>query len=321
MPGNAEKCVHPVDEAAFAWVIRLDRGALAPEVARELDAWLTADSRHQGAFLRAKALWRSADRVAAFRVPDGTVPAEEPVAPGFVGRRRMVGSVAASLLVGVTLGATAEPGAACEPVRFFRSGSELPKPVRLTGGDFRLDRTSQILCLKRGARIYADLLAGRVRVDWRQGPISIRAGSVELDTVAASLVMRCDPEGESALLLDGDARLRRGAGRPGHMLRRGQWVRLTPSGRWEEGSLSADDLEYVSAWSHGRLELRATSVGEALRNINFYNDRKIFSSDAVLLRQRIDGIFSLTEPETFARSLCRMFHVRLVTSGRGLELR
>ncbi|MFW7266568.1 FecR/PupR family sigma factor regulator [Gluconacetobacter sp. Hr-1-5] len=320
MPGNVEPCAHPVDEAAFAWVLRLDRGALAPEAAQELDAWLKADSRHQGAFLRARALWRSADRVVAFRVPDGTVPATEPVPPGFMGRRRMVMSAAASLLVGATLGVTAGPGEAREPVRFFRSGSELPKPVRLTGGDFRLDRTSQLLCLTRGGRIHAELLAGRVRVDWRQGPISVRAGSVALDTVAASLVMRCDADGESVLLLDGDARLRGGAGQPVHMLRRAQWVRLTPSGRWQEGSLSADDLEYVSAWSHGRLELRAISVGEAIRRINLYNDTKIFSSDAVLSRQRIDGIFSLTEPETFARSLCRMFHVRLVASARGLEL-
>ena len=320
IPEHGETCAHPVDEAAFAWIVRLDRGALAPEAARELDAWLTADSRHRGAFLRAKALWRSADRVAAFRVPEGTVPAEAPVPPGFVGRRRMVGSVAASLLVGATLGATVGPAEAYEPVRFFRSGSELPKPVRLAGGDFRLDRTSQFLCLQRGDRIHADLLAGRVRVDWRQGPISVRAGRVELDTVAASLVMRWDPDGESVLLLDGDARLRGGAGQPVRRLRRAQWVRLSPSGMWEEGSLSADDLDYVSAWSHGRLELRATPVGEAIRRINFYNDRKIFSSSAALSRQRIDGIFSLTEPETFARSLCRMFHVRLVMSARGLEL-
>lgn len=320
MPRNAEISTHPVDEAAFAWVLRLDRGALASDASQELDEWLKADSRHRGAFLRAQALWRSADRVAAFRVPGGKGWAEEPAPPRFMGRRRMVASVAASLLVGATLGAMAEPGEACEPVRFFRSGSELPQPVRLTGGDFRLDRTSQIFCLMQGGRVYADLLAGRVRVDWRRGPISVRASGLEIDAAAASLVMRCGSDGASVLLLDGDARLRGGSGRPVRVLRRAQWVRLTPSGGWEEGRLGADDLEYVSAWSHGRLELRATSVGEAIRRINLYNNTKIFSSDAVLSRQRIDGIFSLTEPETFARSLCRMFHVRLVTSGRGLEL-
>ncbi|MFS3135476.1 FecR/PupR family sigma factor regulator [Gluconacetobacter sacchari] len=321
MPENPERRAHPVDEAAFDWVLRLDRGALAPSDAADLDAWLKADSRHRGAFLRARALWRSADRVAAFRSGAGAVPEAEPAPCRAMGRRRMVASAAAVLAAGVVLGATAGPGEAREPARFFRSGCELPRPVRLAGGTFRLDRTSQLVCLMRGGRIYGDLLGGRVRVDWRQGPMSVRAGGVEIDTVAASFVMRCDRDGQSVLLLEGSARLRDVAGGGTHMLRRAQWARLAPTGRWETGSLSADDLDYVSAWSHGRLELRAASVAEAIGTINLYNDTHIHVADATLARQRIDGIFSLTDPETFARSLCRMFHARLVTSAHGLELR
>ena len=53
------------DGIAARWVMRMDRGALGEAEQRELDAWLEADSRHRGAFIRAQAIWCDMDRVAA----------------------------------------------------------------------------------------------------------------------------------------------------------------------------------------------------------------------------------------------------------------
>ena len=50
-----------IDSAAFGWVARLDRSELDPEQNAALAAWLASDPRHQGALLRAEALWSNLD--------------------------------------------------------------------------------------------------------------------------------------------------------------------------------------------------------------------------------------------------------------------
>ena len=57
--------IDDIEETATRWVIRLDGGALQDAEQRELDAWLAADTRHLGAFVRAQAAWIDMDRVAA----------------------------------------------------------------------------------------------------------------------------------------------------------------------------------------------------------------------------------------------------------------
>ena len=51
-----------IDDAAFAWVARLDRLDLTSDLQAELEHWLAVDTRRQGAFLRAQAIWQSLDR-------------------------------------------------------------------------------------------------------------------------------------------------------------------------------------------------------------------------------------------------------------------
>ena len=54
-----------ISERAARWAVRTDGGALSPEEQRELDTWLAADSRHRGAYVRARAQWVDLDRLAA----------------------------------------------------------------------------------------------------------------------------------------------------------------------------------------------------------------------------------------------------------------
>jgi transmembrane sensor len=51
-----------IDAAASAWVVREDRATLNPAEQAELDAWLAADERRQGAYVRAHAAWSMMDR-------------------------------------------------------------------------------------------------------------------------------------------------------------------------------------------------------------------------------------------------------------------
>src|SRR6516165_743425 len=74
-----------IDEAAFAWVARLDREGRSPETEAALEAWLAGDARRRGAFLRAEALWSRLDRASlapAYARPPVTVSRRVMLAAG-----------------------------------------------------------------------------------------------------------------------------------------------------------------------------------------------------------------------------------------------
>ena len=55
-----------IEEQASLWLAREDRG-LTPDGQDALEKWLAGSSRHRVAYLRLKAAWRRADRLAALK--------------------------------------------------------------------------------------------------------------------------------------------------------------------------------------------------------------------------------------------------------------
>jgi hypothetical protein len=55
-----------VDRQAAEWAAKLDSGPLGPEEQATLDRWLEADTRHFGAFAKARAVLAFTDRAKAF---------------------------------------------------------------------------------------------------------------------------------------------------------------------------------------------------------------------------------------------------------------
>src|SRR3979411_148638 len=54
-----------IESSAAQWAARVDRGALSEEDQRALDAWLSQDGKHLGAFARARAVAAPFDRARA----------------------------------------------------------------------------------------------------------------------------------------------------------------------------------------------------------------------------------------------------------------
>src|SRR3546814_15773150 len=54
-----------IDTQAAAWAVRSAERPLDSAEQQQLDAWLEADIRHLGAYVRAQALWLDIDRVVA----------------------------------------------------------------------------------------------------------------------------------------------------------------------------------------------------------------------------------------------------------------
>src|SRR6516165_3212082 len=84
-----------IDEAAFAWVARLDREGRSPKTEAALEAWLAADARRRGAFLRAEALWTRLDRASLVHAYP------QPAPPASVSRRLMLAAGSAMAASGL----------------------------------------------------------------------------------------------------------------------------------------------------------------------------------------------------------------------------
>src|SRR5947207_14095103 len=88
--------VEPISEQAARWAVRADAGPLSPEDQRELDAWLDADPRHRGAYVRARAHWVDLDRLAAIHGPASPETTTVEVRPGISRRQLLAARVAAN---------------------------------------------------------------------------------------------------------------------------------------------------------------------------------------------------------------------------------
>ena len=80
-----------IEMIAADWLAREDRG-LAIEERNRMELWLEQSSRHKVAYLRLKASWRRADRLAALKAPGSLLRPSKP-------RWIVPAAIAASLLV------------------------------------------------------------------------------------------------------------------------------------------------------------------------------------------------------------------------------
>ena len=84
-----------INEQAARWTVREDAGSWGTDEQQALDAWLNADPRHRGAYVRARAQWVNLDRLAAL---NGPVPATTRVeARSRISRREILAASVAAL--------------------------------------------------------------------------------------------------------------------------------------------------------------------------------------------------------------------------------
>ena len=85
--------ISPIDEQAAVWAVEAAHGEMTAESRADLDAWLAADTRHRGAYIRACAWLRAAEvAVIAARSPGPIIPSRasdndnDRIAPGTLRR-------------------------------------------------------------------------------------------------------------------------------------------------------------------------------------------------------------------------------------------
>ncbi|WP_194285375.1 FecR/PupR family sigma factor regulator, partial [Gluconobacter aidae] len=241
---------NPIDTIAFEWVARLDRAPLSSREDATLKAWLAQDVRHRGAFMRARTIWLSAGRVAAFQ--RAALPAEPP-ASAFLSRRAFGRlAIAAGLAAAAVI-----PGKPAEASRIYQARSGLLHVQEPLCGDLILDQGT-VLRVRRGPGAPClDLLRGQAHLTARKAPVRLNMDGLSIDLPdGASLIAHACGVESDALVLGGHILIRCAGEKERRVLHRRDWIRYEHN-RISLTVLSDDDLERVTAWSRGLLEFQS----------------------------------------------------------------
>lgn len=287
-----------IDEAAFVWIAKLDREANPAALEAELEAWLAADARHRGAFLRAQALWQRLDRASQTNV----LGVEE--TKSFVSRR---GALAGG---GVLAAAAAIAG-----VVLFTGGE---RTLETAVGEVRRvtlpDGSTMVLNTEGRAGIAMDGEIRRIKLAdgeaWfqvkknPQRPFLVEAGNVRVRAVGTAFSVRRIGDHADVAVTEGvveawvvgreHAKLRLSAGQSA-MLSETALAKSIPVGEAE--------ITRRLAWRGGEIDLNGQTLAEAAGEFNRYNLRKLVVTDARLQRKRVYGVFRSNDPEGFAKAV------------------
>ena len=285
-----------IDDAAADWIWRLDREGRTPELEAELASWRAQDSRHEGALLRAEAVWLTLDqtlRVTPLR------PARSRSAP-LLKRRRVLLGAGSSLAAGFAalyfgLG-----------TRYDTTLGEIRR-VPLKDGSTAAINTASAVDIAFTPKVRrVKLLRGEAWFQVAKNaevPFVVEAGRARVQAVGTAFAVRALGQGAEVLVSEGvveawvegarDKAIRIAAG--GRAVIADNAVQAVASG--------PSEVDRALAWRDGKIDLAGETLAAAVTEFNRYNSRRIVVSDPELAEQRLYGVFRTDDPVGFSRSV------------------
>lgn len=290
-----------MDEAAM-WLARLDSGSADPA---DFEAWRSEDPRRAAAFAQIAGAARTLDRAKpalryAARVKSPPDRRHFLVAAGAVAALAASGGIAALVITGGKAVASTPVGGR-KTIALSAGGSlqlntdskvlwkvsEREVSVWLRKGEIALDiRGAGQTCVLYGGNNVATFGAGRVNARLRDDLLDLTVITGQC-SVAAAASGETGPGPEARLVATVIANQAILAGRGQQALR----------------PVSADDMQFISAWPEGELVFRGQTLGAAVGEYNRYLDHKIVVADPSLDSVRLGGRFTSHDPAAFLDAL------------------
>lgn len=316
--------MNAIDEQAARWVVQVGSGSLPAEAQRALQAWLDADPRHRGAYVRAQAQWVALDRLAALRGAHPTPPAAAMAATG-ISRRQWLGAAAAAL--------TAVAGGLSWMVargrrQHYHSGiGELRRIGLADGSSVLLNTASDMLVEFDGHQRRIGLMQGEALFEVAPDPARpfvVLTEALSVRAVGTAFDVRLGPSHTSVTVTEGTVELGHGAAssRPeGQRITVNQRAVVLDRGGVEVHTIAAAEAERQLAWRDGLVSFDNETLQSAVTEINRYNRRQIIIDDLVLAARPVVGVFRTIELDDFALAAARALGATVVVDGERLRLR
>lgn len=312
-----------IEQAAAAWALRhpLDEAGRA-----ELDTWLAADPKRQGALLRAMAaLSLIEDGVEqGERTPSQEVrhsPSAVDMPAHHPSRRRML-ITAGTGIAASAVGLLAWPYLAGE--RVTTAQGEIRR-LPLADGSVATINTDSALRV-----VFADN-SRQIALDRGQAwfqvvkdikrPFIVDAGIAQVRAVGTAFSVDRTGEGVQVTVTDGVVAVwpSKATGAM-TILEAGQFANFRADAQQPETGTAPAEIERALAWRSGHISLENETLGYAVAQFNRYNHRKLVVGDPDLEAERLIGLFNIDRPEDFAATLEASLNVDVTVFSKEIHL-
>jgi transmembrane sensor len=318
------------DEAA-AWALRLDGAQLSADEQRDLDQWLAASPRHQGALLRARAVWSSLGNQEIAGDRTAVPPPERPLlseakSPAPVRSRRMADlrnwRAAAAVLVGAavlllavrmlgTRGDVYETGVGAVQRIALEDGSAITLNSN-SAAAIRFDKNLRAVTLIRGEALF-EVAKDRAR------PFVVTTGVVLVRAVGTAFAVRALTDEVTVTVTEGVVEVARPE-QPSRRVSVNQRAEIRGQGDVTVRSEDPVEAARQLSWRDGILSFSGESLGEAVREVNRYSRRQLEVTDPNLASKPVIGIFRAGDIDAFAQSAAVAMGAQVQVDGQVIRL-
>jgi transmembrane sensor len=301
------------DEAAY-WVAKVDAGPLTPDEEAKLDAWLSTDPRHLGAFAQGSALLvRIHLPVAVEAAPAGTVR-----------RRVLTTGIAAGLAIAAGTALYLQRARAGD--RYKTEKGEVRAIPLSDGSVVFLNTSSEIRVHYSAAERFIELLSGEALFDVaknKKRPFIVRSGATQVRAVGTSFNVKALPnQPVQVLVSEGIVEVKR----PGVpvapivMVAKNSRATAPQDAPIVAKPVETDEIGRELAWRVGRIAFHGETLQEAADEFARYSDVRIEIDDPSVASERVTGLFVSIDPIGFANAVAVSFDLKAEISDRKVRL-
>lgn len=279
----------------------------------KLDSWLAESPAHLIAYVRLEAAWSRTDRLVVLRNPISDMAEAAPSRAALpfymkiaaaIGVVAILGAAAANALLFRKDAVFSTPVGGHETVK-FADGTRIELNTN-TSLRARMTKESRTIWLDRGEAYF------QVKHD-PASPFVVIAGNQHVTDLGTKFVMRRDASRLQVALLDGQVRFGMSDGKRQSALLSPGDVAVATANSISVKKASPQLLSNELSWRHGVLIFKHTTLGDAAKEFNRYNRKKLVIADESTARLKIYGTFRVQDAEQFARVTQDVLGLRLET--------
>jgi transmembrane sensor len=312
-----------IDQIAAHWAARRCNGLSANDAAA-LDAWLEADPRHFGAYMKAEAVLARLDQAGAAGA-EALRPRDDVYAGPVLARRRTVlmGAAAACLAVAVAGGAVVRH--MLQEEVFATNIGETKEVVLSDGSIVTLNTSTRIAVRYTKALRQIALLQGEALFDVaknKQRPFIVQAHDTQVRAVGTSFTVKILPQHlVQVLVREGVIEIKRPDVPEALPVRlAANNMALAPmKAPISTAPIPTAQVGRSLAWRQGRIAFDNETLADAAREFGRYSDIQIRVTPD-LEGQTVTGLFVSTDPVGFARAAALSLNLRVDVQNRAVTI-
>jgi transmembrane sensor len=350
--------VETTNDFAARWAVRADAGNLSPDEQRELDAWLAADPRHLGAYVRARAQWVDLDRLAAMRGPARSQesspagsPSEEtdrdPAGGGRAGNTSKSAITTTPNLSRRQLLAAAFAGVGVfgcglfwrtykDPERYSSGIGEMRRIALADGSMLLLNTNSDVIVRLTKQQRDVQLVRGEAMFEVahdKSRPFVVQANDARVRAVGTAFAVRLEDARIEVTVTEGvveviDLGFMSELDRVVPITSGANVRRVNADERAIIASAHPPKVERVApgeadrklAWREGLVSFEGETLQAAVSEINRHNRRQVVIGDAQVAAMPVVGVFRATDIEGFAAAAAAALNIRATADGDVIRL-